>query len=137
MKCSVETRKSDGATLGTGKMKTATNDDISEKVRKRGEIFFIWSSGFSDVQVIPKFNIKIKVTHQAPAVQKVDSAIHWTNLCSVDNAIGHFTVVCSVPLPSNRSEAGGNLVLLQIFLFFICKPWYSHTNNPVNMIIYI
>ena len=110
---------------------------LVRRYEKEEKIFFIWSSGFSDVQVIPKLNIKIKVTHQAPAVQKVDSAIHWTNLCSVDNAIGHFTVVCSVPWPSNRSEAGGNLVLLQIFLFFICKPWYSHTNNPVNMIIYI
>ena len=26
--------------------------------------------------------------HQAPVVQKVDSAIHWINLYSVDNAIG-------------------------------------------------
>ena len=84
--------------------------------------------------MIPKLNIKIKVTQQAPAIQEVDSAIHWTNLFSVDNAIGHFTVVCSGPWPWNRSEAGDDLVLLQIFLLFICKPWYSHVNNPVNMI---
>ena len=87
--------------------------------------------------MIPKLNIKIKVTHQAPAIQKVDSAIHWTNLCSVNNAMDHFTVVCSGPWPLNRSEAGGDLVLLQIFLLFICKPWYSHAKNPVNIIIYI
>ena len=30
-----------------------------------------------------KSNIKV----QAPDVQKVDSAIHWINLCPVDNAI--------------------------------------------------
>ena len=35
--------------------------------------------------------------------------------------IGRFTVVCSVPWPLNRSKAGGDLVLLQTFLFFICK----------------
>ena len=38
-----------------------------------------------------------------------------------DTVIGHFTVVCSGPWPLNRSEAGGELVLLQTFLFFICK----------------
>ena len=26
--------------------------------------------------------------HQAPVVQKLDSAIHWINLYKVDNAIG-------------------------------------------------
>ena len=51
--------------------------------------------------------------------------------------IGHFTVVCSVPWPLNRSEAGRDLVLLKTFLLFICKSWYSHANKPVNMIIYI
>ena len=49
---------------------------LVRRYEKEEKIFFIWSSGFSDVQVIPKLNIKIKVTHQAPAVQKVDSAIH-------------------------------------------------------------
>ena len=38
-----------------------------------------------------------------------------------DRLIGHFTVVCSLPWPLTRSEAGGHLVLLQTFLFFICK----------------
>ena len=51
--------------------------------------------------------------------------------------IGHFTVVCSVPWPLNRSEAGRDLVLLKTFLLFICKSWYSHANKLVNMIIYI
>ena len=36
------------------------------------------------------------------------------------HSLGHFTVVCLVPWPLNRSEAGGDLVLLQT-LFFICK----------------
>ena len=51
--------------------------------------------------------------------------------------MGHFTVVCSVPWPLNRSEAGGNLVFLQTLLLFTYKLWYSHANKPVNMIIYI
>ena len=51
--------------------------------------------------------------------------------------IGHFTVVCLVPWPLNRREAGGDLVLLQTCLLFKCKSWYSHANKPVNMIIYI
>ena len=51
--------------------------------------------------------------------------------------IDHFTVVCSVPWPLNRSAAGCDLVLLHTFLLFTSKSWYSHVNNPVNMIIYI
>ena len=36
--------------------------------------------------------------------------------------IGHLiTVVCPVPRPLTRSEDGGDLVLSQTFLFFICK----------------
>ena len=50
--------------------------------------------------------------------------------------IGNFTVVCSVPWPLNWSEAGADLVLLQTFLLFMCKSWYSHAYKPVNMIIY-
>ena len=95
---------------------------LVRRYAKEEKISFIWSWGVSDIQVIPKLNIKIKVTQQAPAIQKVDSAIHWTNLCSVDNAIGHFTVVCSGPWPLDRTEASGDLVLLQIFLLFACKP---------------
>ena len=37
------------------------------------------------------------------------------------NVIGHFKVLCSVLWPLSRSEAAGNLVSLQTFLFFICK----------------
>ena len=50
--------------------------------------------------------------------------------------ISHFTVVCSVPWSLNGSEAGGDLVFLQILVLFTCKSWYSHANKPVNMIIY-
>ena len=103
---------------------------LVRRYAKESQISFIWSSGVSDVHVIPKLNIKIKVTHQAPATQKVDSLTYWTNLCSVDKAIGHFTVVCSVPWPLDRSEPGGDLVLLQIFLLFVCKLWYSHATIP-------
>ena len=35
--------------------------------------------------------------------------------------IGHFTVVCLVTWPWIGSEAGGDLVLIQTSLFFICK----------------
>ena len=55
----------------------------------------------------------------------------------VFSALAYFIVVCSVPWPLNRSEAGGDLVLLQIFLLFMCKSWYFHANKQVNMIIYI
>ena len=37
------------------------------------------------------------------------------------HSIRYFTVVCSVPWPLHRSKAGGDLVLLQTLLFFICK----------------
>ena len=56
---------------------------------------------------------------------------------TISCTIGHCTVVCSVPWPLIRSEAGGDLVLLQTFPRFMCKSWYSHANKPVNMIIYI
>ena len=51
--------------------------------------------------------------------------------------MGHFTVVYPVPWPLKRSEAGGVFVLLQTFLLFMCKSWYSHANKHVNMVIYI
>ena len=35
--------------------------------------------------------------------------------------IDHFTVVCLVAWPLNESEAGVDLVLLEILLLFICK----------------
>ena len=54
---------------------------LVRRYAKERKIPFIWSSGVSNVQVIPKLNIKTKVTHRAPAIQKVDSAIYWTNLC--------------------------------------------------------
>ena len=42
-----------------------------------------------------------------------------------------------MPWPLNISEAGSDLVLLQTFLLFTCKSWYSSANKPVNMIICI
>ena len=98
---------------------------LVRRYAKEENIFFIWSSGFSDVQVIPKLNIKIKVTNQAPAVQKVDSAIHWTNLSSVDNAIGHFTVVC-VQCPGLRIEAR-----LEVILFCYKSSCFSYANRGI------
>ena len=51
--------------------------------------------------------------------------------------IDPFTVVCSVPWHLNRSQAGGDLVLLQTFFLFKCESWYSYANYPVNMISYV
>ena len=34
--------------------------------------------------------------------------------------IDHFTVVCLVAWPLNESEAGGDLVLIEISLLFLC-----------------
>ena len=39
----------------------------------------------------------------------------------VISSIGHFTVVCFVTWPCVGSEAGGDLVLIQTSLLFICK----------------
>ena len=44
-----------------------------------------------------------------------------TGATSLDCAIGHFTVVCLVTWPWTGSEAGGDLVLIQTSLLFICK----------------
>ena len=48
------------------------------------------------------------------------------------SALGHFTVMCSVPWPLDRSEVE---VLLQTFLLFTCKSCYSHVNKPVSVVI--
>ena len=48
------------------------------------------------------------------------------------SAMGHFTVMCSVPWPLDRSEVE---VLLQTFLLFTCKSCYSHANKPVSVVI--
>ena len=55
----------------------------------------------------------------------------------LQRTLGHFTVVCSVPWPLNRSEADGEHFWLQTFLLFMCKLWYSRADKSVNMIIYI
>ena len=38
------------------------------------------------------------------------------SLCAID----HFTVACLVAWPSNESEAGGDIVLIETFLLFLC-----------------
>ena len=40
----------------------------------------------------------------------------------------HFTVVCLVAKPLNRSEATGDLVVIQTFLLSICKSFCYHAN---------
>ena len=35
--------------------------------------------------------------------------------------IDHFTVVCLVAWPLNESEAGGDLVLIETSMLFLCK----------------
>ena len=47
------------------------------------------------------------------------------NACSID----HFAVVCSVTWPLNDTEAGGDLVLIQNFLFLLCKSSCSYANQ--------
>ena len=42
--------------------------------------------------------------------------------------IVHFTVVCLVTKPLNRSEAKGDLVMIQTLLLFKCKLLYYHAN---------
>ena len=39
---------------------------------------------------------------------------------SVDELIDHFTVVCLVAWPLNESEAGGDLILIETSLLFLC-----------------
>ena len=39
----------------------------------------------------------------------------------MQNSIAHFTVVCLVTWPWIGSEAGGDLVLIQTSMLFICK----------------
>ena len=52
----------------------------------------------------------------------ISSSCHGTVILSVKNiGIGHFTVVCLVTWPWIGSEAGGDLVLIQTSLLFICK----------------
>ena len=42
--------------------------------------------------------------------------------------IVHFTVVCLVVMPLNRSEAKGDLVMIQTLLLFKCKSLFYHAN---------
>ena len=42
--------------------------------------------------------------------------------------IHHFTVVCSVAKPLNRSEAIVDFVVIQTLLLFICKSLCYHAN---------
>ena len=47
---------------------------------------------------------------------------------TVDHTIVHFTVVCLVAKPLNRSEAKGDLVMLQTLLLLKCKLICYHAN---------
>ena len=40
---------------------------------------------------------------------------------SLDLVIDHFTVACLVACPLSESEAGGDLVLIETSLLFLCK----------------
>ena len=78
------------------------------------------------MRVFPcKNRVKSSVLHYVSTVPVMAITIHSKGLSLitvfVTLAIGHLTVVCSVPWPLNRSEAGSDLVLLQTLLFFICK----------------
>ena len=50
------------------------------------------------------------------------------NLKMLSFAIVHFTVVCLVAKPLNRSEAKGDLVMIQTLLLFKCKLLCYHVN---------
>ena len=78
-------------------------------------------------------NNKLTYFVEVCSLIQINSGYHLLAICG----IGDFTVVCSLPWPFNRSEAGSDLVLLQTFLLFMCKSQYSHANKSVNMIIYI
>ena len=45
--------------------------------------------------------------------------------------ISHFTVVCLLTWPRIGSEAGGDLVLIQTSLLFICRSYCSYANQFV------
>ena len=48
--------------------------------------------------------------------------------CTKYILIVHFTMVCTVTWPLGRSEAGGNLVLIETALLFSCKSFFSYAN---------
>ena len=51
------------------------------------------------------------------------------NICLLKYAlILHFTVVCLVAKPLDKSEATGDLVVIQTMLLFICKSFCYHAN---------
>ena len=39
----------------------------------------------------------------------------------LEETIDHFTVACLVACPLNESEAGGDVVLIETSLLFLCK----------------
>ena len=48
--------------------------------------------------------------------------------CTKYILIAYFTIMCSVTWPSGRSEAEGDLVLIQTALLFSCKSSFSYAN---------
>ena len=53
---------------------------------------------------------------------------HKANLITVYLIIANFTVVCLVIWPWIGSEAGGDLVLIQTSLLFICRSCFSYAS---------
>ena len=59
--------------------------------------------------------LETPVKHDARVFDLASKTIHTSSV------IGHFTVLCFVTWPCVGSEAGGDLVLIQTSLLFICK----------------
>ena len=49
-----------------------------------------------------------------------DKTEHLSSYAHLVHTIDHFTVSCSVVWPLNESEAGGDLVLIETSLLFLC-----------------
>ena len=47
--------------------------------------------------------------------------VSWLYQTNLERSIDHFTVVCLVALPLNENEAGGDHVLIETSLLFLCK----------------
>ena len=70
--------------------------------------------------------------HFTTQVVRIQQKKHLTStggcLKEAEEIIVHFTVVCLVAKPLNRSEAKGDLVMIQTLLLFKCKLLCYHAN---------
>ena len=57
------------------------------------------------------------IPHNVTDAQEIQRGSSW----SQGQPIDHFTVVCLVAWPLNENEAGGDLVLTETSLLFVCK----------------